>query len=892
MNVISKNIIEPQIYHSTDILETIYSNAKNEKAALKNSGFGNESMFFIYYEVPKLNAFSYLFASEPLISPSNVSRVLKRKFSDSIDKILSPDEINIIVSTVIHSYNLEDSFKNLKELIKEYQKDGDEYYKDIPTIDNASILIYFLEAINKFDFSLVERLDEKILSKILYILFLSLPQPYAEIKKEVINRKKLKDKIIELGNKIVGYKDRESSFAEKIFLLSSILEGLLWPSGYLGTSFSNIFRINSDGKLEENVVAEDSISTNGDFVSVNIYEVLKKYGESYAVNPDLIYENSFYLKLFNFYIYSRNAIEEDTICKFINNNVINFIQLGKVLYPELNLASASYYRELLSHDTPKSIIHGLINIFSPLEIQVINRQFKVVEIYEKNDKSIDVTKYVDPWALYNYFIPKDKTEIISEKRLRSGISFTEKSILINTKFFSKQEYYILLRLRKAEDDIDSSEIGQLINNLKSHPFSLKEIIEKYSYIGNTVNYNVNNNEWFNKAFCELYKEFDEIRNANNEKQKPIYELYKYRDWEIPYFKLLLKKSNKVVVYDMGIGYGRFENKLQLELREEILDIEVFGFDISLYLINRIKDLPLSSDIFIGNFICDFRNINYIPKFIKNGQEKKPDIIFFNYTTFGYFKDISDNKSVLLKSLRILNPGGSLIIEQFHPRVEPEHVIDLSKEENTNKKIQPAAFNLKNKRLVKTSYYDSSNEYYTRYYGNYFYFSTEENQEKLIKCDNYDIRLFSPEWFHMVVDNDKKLNVNDFHFYCSDREFCGQENAYELDEYSTNGETSLVKSSQIIIRIEKEKATNPPPPTEDPEEQKILLEKIDYLINTVVEGLSLSDDLRTQLDENQKKISLNDLEFMVSNGEGSYDWLEDDEVITSKIAELIERLRSS
>lgn len=68
-------------------------------------------------------------------------------------------------------------------------------------------------------------------------------------------------------------------------------------------------------------------------------------------------------------------------------------------------------------------------------------------------------------------------------------------------------------------------------------------------------------------------------------------------------------------------------------------------------------------------------------------------------------------------------------------------------------------------MVKTSNFilsEKLNKPYAIYYGNYVYFDTTNNTEEMIKCDAYEIRLYTEKWFRDAIVASKKI-INDVEY---------------------------------------------------------------------------------------------------------------------------------
>lgn len=747
-----------------DILSFLYMKI------LSKIEIGKNIAFYFLYQLPRLRSYSFLigndafknFKAEESISfqsileidspdklkiddfdkvigdEENENKVLPRL--DNKEGILTSKELSHIINSAIRNPELIKLIDNLEGsvLIKECFT----YHSKLKAI---------LDHFNTFNFKKYQIVKEStefpIFLRILLLCLPQLPSKYAYFSSiqdgrivtfdpkgktySGIDKLKMFYYHIKEFNRI----KHGMSFPDRLFLFISLLEGFFW----------NRLRHNDSYKV-------------GAFFVGNLYEFLNSILKRGKVK-EIIEDNSIYLKPIDFYFYgnplSDESILQEEIKSTFNESILAIIQFSKFYQTNKNYIESRNQLDFVTPYWPKTLIHGLTNIIVPEKIHLINIENKSRSSYafetEKYNSFDNINHELlsKPWAFYSNVA----NEEVTFYDLHESIIINDNKIIVNTYNPLNQKVQLIFEMFQNEDFKELTEMSNhFILNFKHYKYAFKGLVDKFLYINNSVILNSDSSNWFNRAFCDLYKKFDSKRIDENSIHTS------YRKWEEKYFNSLFEKiniesqcNNLIDFIDMGIGYGRLEEKLKKVLgkSDKYFQLNFIGVDLSYSLLMEAE----RKNILMKSFHCDFRNIDYLSDWCKK-ESIKPNLICFIYTTFGYFKEDLENVEVLKKAYNLLAPGGYLVIEQFNPEKEPIHIND-----------SPEHDKLENDLLIKTSnfikYNDSrlKTDNYSFYYGNYVYYNLSSTTEEIVKCDSYEIKLYTDIWF-----NNQHLGKTDIKYF--------------------------------------------------------------------------------------------------------------------------------
>lgn len=244
-------------------------------------------------------------------------------------------------------------------------------------------------------------------------------------------------------------------------------------------------------------------------------------------------------------------------------------------------------------------------------------------------------------------------------------------------------------------------------------------------------------EWYKKAFGAFYYHFDTLRHTEQ-----ITSDFETRKKDEPAFYIELFQSladetqDRLNVLDIGIGYGRLEKALYDEDDSELLSKTTFwGLDISLEMERRHDEYLLKSALSERYKIGEMVEIQEV------FGDTKFDVAILAYTTFGCYSSDDKNKSVLEQIAGVLRPGGVLVLEQFNPCLKKSEM-----------PIWPVAKPIDERlvELTKTTNFLPVNDDYTLYAGEYTYNERTPDGPRLIRRDEYCIRLYSESWLETVL----------------------------------------------------------------------------------------------------------------------------------------------
>ena len=699
--------------------------------------FDTDIALYFLYHIPKLGSDTYLLSSHPDWSDFEKSfshRELEEKSTTNHLEILTDDEVNKIANyalTICDVQNLLDEIINTK------------YFQENKT--KNEILKTLIGLFNTFNYDEIEKLrkkrKDKLFQKIIKILLFSIPQFPVDPKYAVTaTNENLKFKYIdsiEKRNKYeLLYKDFKSGdlgLSERIFLLITFIEGYLWS-------------INDNEEL-------------GSFYVGNLYEIIMN-GIS-ASHNQLYTRYSFYLTPFDLYIYGdiKPSANEGKLHKKIadvfREQFDSIILFVKSFVAKLNIDSVRSWYELSNPVSPDSIAHGIMNICLPKKIGCYemhweNNMQKLLPIsasFELDEQKEVLERLENLWGCYKEtepFVniidfPKEEKDLLSNKN----------QLLIKTENAFNQTKYIAIEFCET-----SFSFKNILPQIKTYKYTFKAFLEKLELIHQTASLNLNDKRWYKKAYCSLYERVDEIRQEKQYKKN----CNDYRVWEADELDVFFSSqtNESVVVYDFGAFNGRLAKKILHRGKDKIK--RIYAIDQNQEYITKLRhnlSLPekQSDDDLVQTYCCDFRNIHL---FSENNREKA-DLICFANTVFGYFED-SENIAVLKTAYNLLKPGGIIWIDQFNPNNPPLHCNYSKVEDSELGHIPVFEFEIKNGneirntyKLIKTSNIKKpdGNDDYGLYYGNYMYFQISCSDEKLIKCDTYNIKLYTESWFKEI-----------------------------------------------------------------------------------------------------------------------------------------------
>ncbi len=742
-------------------------------------------IYFIYH-LPRMRAFQYL------VSGTEESYDFAKSFTYSVFENNSDNFRNGIIKDFELAEIIEYALNSFEVVKLLEQKDFKEHSHFV-NLTKYERLKKIISIFNKADIDEIHKISVNsptVFNLLLRIGLISLPQlptnpeysyfdgkpndgklTLGKEKQEKIN-KNISQFILKKNNNISTL-----PFSDRLFLLITLIEGCLWLQKF-----------------------EDHDTSLRDYFYGNLYDLLNG-SQSFAYKY-----NSIYLKPFEFYIYgnfikrgaNNNKDKEDKEKKikkilrkyFSKFELLSFIQFSKFFLAENNYNNAQHFIELGSPFIPKSIVHGITSIILPEKIGIFSEEDNQLKKEQCYCFNIDLYKNLpidgleiinNPWALYKEDGKEFPTSLNNFNRKDSiALNKDECQILIRVKNSINQSKVIIIQLFSDDKDEVLNSLGiHVVNNFDDYKYTLKAYVEKLFFINRSVTLNTDTNNWFSKAFCKFYCEFDRKRLSDEIYGNHI----KYRKWELDYFSNLINSygNDEIHIYDIGVGYGRLETKLkEIKILSE-KQIKFIGVDLSKTLLQNAKDVGLIFE----QYHCDFRSIDLFGK-------DKADIVCFIYTTFGYFKDSAENIEVLKKAYDLLKPNGTLIIEQFNPSKTPDHC--NTDPESFNTKIEGRDYrlvktsNLKQPHEIKDENNNPINLDYALYYGNYVYFDCSGNTEEMIKCDTYEIRLYTEDWFKNIYSHAT------FHYYNLD----GKE---ETDETKNNNQPIMVV--EISKKITKE-----------------------------------------------------------------------------------------
>lgn len=681
------------------------------------------SLYFLYH-IPRFKADSYLLTNERYVNVQftrSFSSVLIKEIQDDkeIEKvpILSKDELNEVINYALNISEIHELLndKLITSVFKSLAKH--EILGEILTLFNEWQYEKILEYINQKNLNLFQN--------ILKISLLSIPQLKSSISQEGETNDDKDfltgiDKENQIRNDYIDKykKNILTNLEDKLFLIITLVEGFLWS-------------LDNNGKLYN-------------FYFDNLYKVLVNRKNN--KNKPIIQANYFYLNNFKFYFYGniqtsleeRNKVKK-TFSDILNDNLSNIILFSKSIISRLNIDSIQSWYGLSNPLIPQSIAHGITSVWLPDKIGFFEKSEKnelklLGKAFKINEGVLTLEQLNDPWCLYSEcedFKPSFEDFNHSESDVSSNRE--GRQILIKTKNAINQTKYIAIEF-SSKDNIYNTHIK---NNFESYKYAFKAFIEKLQLIHRSASLNLCSDFWYKKAFCSLYRKFDELRYKEQYENESSYNDTvsgsPFRSWEENYFREFLKRETTIVIYDIGASYGRLEKNIfeQWSLSDKI-EI-VYAIDQNQEYLREIKDYSGK----VKKMHCDFRSIGII-------QQKKADLVCFMHTAFGYFEDDIENKSVLKKAYDILKVGGTLIIDQFNPMKELVH-------KGVASFFYPNIMDPTHK-LIKTSNIKTAevNSNFGRYYGSYMYFDITDNKEKLIKCDTYDIKLYTEKWFKEVL----------------------------------------------------------------------------------------------------------------------------------------------
>lgn len=679
------------------------------------------SLYFLYH-VPRLGFDSYILKNSDYSIHTERSfsrREIKGLSEKNLNPILSDEELNNIVGYAMTLSEVQDLLRD-EVVMREFGKHG-----------RCDILLSMLSLFNSFDYDKIEKYRDSskypdLFQKILRVLLLCIPQfsideEYACLASDeptygLITARKKRQKYDHL---LSDFKSGtlENKLPERLLLLVTFVEGFLWE-------LCNHELMN--------------------FYIGNLYETLIKGLNKKNDLYNLLETNAFYLIPFDFYLYGEIEERKDSHAKIVRifrSHLSEILLFAKTFISRLNFDSVQLYSDLSNPILPKSILHGITSICFPKKIGFfeLDQDGKLVlidnafESIDENPSNHSLEKLINPWVLYkttNSFVPQFDS-ILSDELLRYNKS---NQVLIKTQNAFNQTKYIAIEFFPGKKFC----IKNIIPNIGHFTYTFNAFVEKLLYIHRSARFNSDMTLWYKKAFCELYEHADKIRIANQYESACVNS--GYRSWEENYFEDLLKDRNNALICNYGAYTGRLERKLldnsNLNARIKL----IYAIDQNeRYLKTLNRELPSEKICTICN---DFRNINLSTK------KDTIDIVCILHTVFGYFSDDEENSSVLCKAFDLLKPGGVLLIDQFNVYSKPKHC-----DSNANVGVFEFEYNSEKYKLVKTSNLKQAgeNDSYGLYYGNYMYFQISDGSEKLVKCDTYEIKLYTKAWFEQILE---------------------------------------------------------------------------------------------------------------------------------------------
>ena len=396
-----------ELSEADNIFEYFYYNIRDEvqkKVCVKTTDLA----FYLVYHFPRTRSLHYLLPDKTLNTLKANESISYENFIKKASKIkefgiLRDDEISYIVNSALYN---EELVYLLDELVDSLNK------KDIDIllgkISYYSKLKSLIEYVNYIDEEKFERINKSdILNLILRIVLSVLPQLPSDQKYSVFSdhlNYNSSGSPIEYSLKVGKFRssfndfnesfdeDNKSSmlFSDRLLLLISLMEGLFWLN-------------------------EPDYS----FYIGNLYDFLGKDQNNLAV----INKNLIYLKPIEFYFYGKFKSSVN-IAESIKNEILiylsDIIQFSKLYILKNNYNDSQNIKELISPYWPKTIIHGLSNVFLPSTITVFNSAFgKEVYTFQYEDIFDSISIFKNPWAFYK---EKDVTKEIVEISEKEGVS--------------------------------------------------------------------------------------------------------------------------------------------------------------------------------------------------------------------------------------------------------------------------------------------------------------------------------------------------------------------------------------------------------------------------------------------------------------------------------------
>ena len=137
-----------------------------------------------------------------------------------------------------------------------------------------------------------------------------------------------------------------------------------------------------------------------------------------------------------------------------------------------------------------------------------------------------------------------------------------------------------------------------------------------------------------------------------------------------------------------------------------------------------------------------------------------------YTTFGCYSSDDENMFALKQIIKALRPGGYLLIEQFNPNLE--------KSENPYW-IETQAIDERLIRLIKTTQHIQAGSHCMLYAGEYVYSENTMRGPRVIRRDDYCIRLYKESWFkNILMSEDYGMEYVKCYANFTDKLFAGKE----------------------------------------------------------------------------------------------------------------------
>ena len=572
---------------------------------------------------------------------------------------------------------------------------------------------------------LVDITEANLLDKVIHIFLGIIPQ-YADAKGVLLVKRHRwvspKEKTDEWKT-IPGNNDP----ATAMFVLLSVIESLQWRSG------------------------------DAFYVIPNMYNYMRRYGTEEAKNN--VQHYSLYLSQISMYLTAPNMDDEQNknfkeflrrtltlwigqFCSLVRSvNIALFRNNLEMCDNLLNWFSLSYARGLLGVAAPKKLHYRQEYKNSKRQQLVFQGCFERIgwdTLNSYNEGVSEIAKIlISPWGRYNHSVC-NVTPILP--RPHEGYAVCYECDRKN--FFFKSRNRGMSTQLACSFDRDSQAFEKAARLSRFCAAHLLQDIMSVSK-SHTV---FNRNEWYKQAFGLFYYHFDKLRHDTK-----ISDDYNTRAiHEVSYYYGLIDKltnhgRNSIEILDIGCGYGRLEKKLfdasENDKRyKSLLTQTVFwGLDIS----NEMKSMYSTHMMGINTddryYIGDMSEAYHI------FGEDKFDLAILAFTTFGCYPSGDDNAMALKQILKILKPGGTLVIEQFNPHIpnvalpywDPECDIKDPLSLNNSRRVQ----------LVKTSYVNPISDDCTLYAGEYTYSELTNQEPRLIRRDAYCIRLYTMKWFN-------------------------------------------------------------------------------------------------------------------------------------------------